>query len=114
MSELELDSARFIVSAILQRHRYPETWKEVLNLQDNELLFTRLHPEMLESHLHLGVLVREATKAARILFSFDVMQATRQILARDYGNVFGLYEEKDDTEMFGFAMFTTASYFNHG
>ncbi|KIY72319.1 SET domain-containing protein [Cylindrobasidium torrendii FP15055 ss-10] len=113
MSELEHDSARFIASGVIQRANNPDSWPDLLQLQDNELLFTQLHPEMLESHLYIGVFVAEALRIAGIVVDFDVLATARCLLARDYGNVFGLYEEKDDTEMFGFAIYTTASLFNH-
>lgn len=112
LSELELDTVRFVISGILRRSRYPDTWSDLLNLQDNELAYIRAHPEGLASFLRIGTFVCEALKNHQ--FEFDVLGMVRQILARDQGNVFGMYEMEGDTEMFGFAMYAWGSYFNHG
>ncbi|KAF9025277.1 SET domain-containing protein [Hymenopellis radicata] len=111
LSELELDTARFVVSGIIRRHQYPDSWTDLLQLQDNELAYLTAHPEALASSLRIGAFVCEAVKAVK--FDFDVLDMVRQMLARDQGNVFGLYEMEGDTEMFGFAMYTWGSYFNH-
>ncbi|KAF8915674.1 hypothetical protein CPB85DRAFT_1432697 [Mucidula mucida] len=111
LSELELDTARFVVSGIIRRHQYPDSWTDLLQLQDNELAYITAHPEGLASSLRIGAFVFEAVKAVK--FDFDVLDMVRQMLARDQGNAFGLYEMEGDTEMFGFAMYTWGSYFNH-
>ncbi|KAK0234999.1 hypothetical protein EDD85DRAFT_841399 [Armillaria nabsnona] len=43
------------------------------------------------------------------------MDTVRAILARDQGNVFGLYDmsTSGDSEMLGFAMYIWGSYFDH-
>lgn len=123
LDELELDTARFVLSGIVKRYledsRGPEhdsdflSWASLLDLQDNEL---NIHPSILESHLRVYAFLRRAALPTALGQYVEKMDTIRSILARDYGNVFGYYDKSisGDSEMLGFGLYITASYFNHG
>ncbi|KAJ4474284.1 hypothetical protein J3R30DRAFT_3507301, partial [Lentinula aciculospora] len=125
LDELELDTARFLASAIIRRHleiTYPSSneltagsWSHVLELQDNELTYTQARPYALASHLGVYLFLRNA-----LWFSVPILrpylqtsEIVRALLARDQGNAFGLFEVVGDSEMLGYAIFSSGSYFNH-
>ncbi|KAE9399611.1 SET domain-containing protein [Gymnopus androsaceus JB14] len=129
LNELELDTARFLTSAIIRRHlenTYPSssptdphfvtgTWSQVLELQDNELVYSQATPYALSSRILVYLFIRSA-----LWFSVPVLRpylktsdTVRALLAREQGNAFGLYEVIGDTEMLGYGVFSSGSYFNH-
>ncbi|KAJ3784779.1 hypothetical protein GGU10DRAFT_333651 [Lentinula aff. detonsa] len=126
LDELELDTARFLASAIVRRHletttsSSPDscttgTWSQVLQLQDNELVYTQARPYALASHLCVYLFLRRA-----LWFNIPILRpyletsdTVRDLLARDQGNAFGLFEVAGDSEMLGYAIFNLGSYFNH-
>lgn len=123
LDDLELDTARFVVSAIIQRYledtMHPETstlsWSALLELQNNELLHIRSRPYMLDSHLRIyGFLCKALIPILRPYVKTS--ETVRAILSRDQGNVFGLWDMSTagDSEMLGWAMYLSGSYFNHG
>lgn len=135
-------------------------WQDLLHLQNNELQHIRSKPYMLgvfiRVYLFLQYIVRTAKPVQRELregqvFSLNgdtaflkhpafletlgmflgATDSVRAILARDHGNVFGIWEKGlphsedggregeregsgDDGEMFGWGMYVFGSYFNHG
>lgn len=121
LNELELDTARFLTSAIIRRYledAYPSTnhttgtWLQVLELQDNELVYTQAK---LSSHLLVYLFVRSALWfAVPVLRPYIATSDTiRVLLAREQGNAFGVFEVVGDSEMLGYAIFSSGSYFNH-
>ncbi|KAF9067919.1 hypothetical protein BDP27DRAFT_1327994 [Rhodocollybia butyracea] len=126
LTEIELDTARLLASAVVRRHidTYPNadsntipgtSWPQFLQLQDNELLYTQASPYSLSSNLRIYLFVRNA-----LWFRIPVLQpyletsdTIRAILARDQGNSFGLFEMDGESEMLGYAIYSSASYFNH-
>lgn len=123
LDELELDTVRFLVSAIVRRYLEdtapltPQTlsWPALLQLQDNEILHIRSRPYMLESHTRIyGFLRKVMLPILEPYIQSSVM--VRAILARDQGNVFGLWDmsTEGDSEMLGWSMYVSGSYFNHG
>jgi hypothetical protein len=122
LDELELDTARFVVSGIIRRYledsMYPMhslNWSALLELQNNELLHVRSRPYMLDSHLRIFGFLRKAI--IPILRPYvNTSDTVRAILSRDQGNVFGLWDmsTEGDSEMLGWAMYVSGSYFNHG
>ncbi|KAF5391005.1 hypothetical protein D9757_004039 [Collybiopsis confluens] len=132
LSELELDTARLLVFAIVRRHleiTYTPapsndhlsdppagTWAELLELQDNELKYSQNKSYGLCSHIQSYLFVRNALWSnVPVLRSYVKTSDTiRAILARDEANAFGLYEVRGDSEMLGYAIYSSCSYFNHG
>ncbi|KAJ3970677.1 hypothetical protein EV361DRAFT_801601 [Lentinula raphanica] len=128
LDELELDTARFLASGIVRRHleatgitsSSPEnctadTWSSFLQLQDNELVYTRAKPYALASHLRVYLFLRSA-----LWFYVPILRplletsgTVRALLARDQGNAFGIFEIEGDSEMLGYAVYNSGSYFNH-
>jgi SET and MYND domain-containing protein len=122
---MELDTVRFIISAIVRRYIHDSvqtapllnTWADLLKLQNNELQFHRGRPHALESHLRIYTFVRRIVLSVPALAPYlATSEMVRAILARDPGNVFGMYEmnEEGDSEMLGWSMYVSASFFNHG
>ncbi|KAK1229245.1 Histone-lysine N-methyltransferase set-6 [Marasmius sp. AFHP31] len=125
LDDLELDMVRFIASAIIKRHNEdisrPATredhelsgsWSQFMELQSNELDYIRSKPYILDSHLRVYGFLRKAI--VPILRPYvETADTVRQILGRDQGNAFGLYEMTGDSEMLGYALYVSGSYFNH-
>ncbi|KAJ7489181.1 hypothetical protein FB451DRAFT_1125437 [Mycena latifolia] len=125
LDELELDTVRFLLSALVRRYIEDSTqtapllnsWADLLELQNNELPYLCGRPYVLASHLRIFAFVRRIARAVPALTPYVATSATvRAVLARDQGNVFGMYEmsEAGDSEMLGWSMYVSASYFNHG
>ncbi|KAF4584966.1 hypothetical protein EYR40_001792 [Pleurotus pulmonarius] len=144
LSESELETARFLSSAIIRCWReevdahYPQSpkslskWENLLTLQNNEAAHLRAHPDTLDTWIRVYTFLRCAVQAASSAIPstlanyFDGSERIRDVLARDPGNVFGIWEEgegegeamldqnrDDESEMLGFAMYIDGSYFNH-
>ncbi|KAJ7176791.1 hypothetical protein C8R46DRAFT_1077337 [Mycena filopes] len=125
LSEMELDNVRFILSAVVRRYAEDSTtqtppllnsWTDLLELQNNELQYIRGRPHALASHLRVYLFVRRVVLSVPALAPYlATSEMVRAILSRDAGNVFGMYEmnEEGDSEMLGWSMYVSASYFNH-
>jgi len=124
LDDMELDTVRFIVSAIVRRYIQDSTqtaplfnsWVDLLQLQNNELKFYQGRPLALASHLSIYTFVRRIVLSLPVLAPYlATSEMVRAVLARDPGNVFGMYEMNDegDSEMLGWCMYVSASYFNH-
>ncbi|KAF8655003.1 hypothetical protein AX16_003307 [Volvariella volvacea WC 439] len=129
LEELELDTARFLLSGIIQRAREDnkrtertdaETrassspWSALLELQNNEVHYIREKPYMLAAHLRVYRFLRQiAIPALRPYITTS--ETVRSILGRDPGNVFGIWDASTsgDSEMLGWGIYISASYFNH-
>ncbi|KAF9456320.1 hypothetical protein BDZ94DRAFT_404956 [Collybia nuda] len=122
LDEMELDSVRFVVSAIVRRYFEDTTplahntlsWSELLQLQDNEIMHIRSRPYMLDSHMRIyGFLCKVMLPILQPYVQSSEM--VRAILGRDQGNVFGLWDmsTEGDSEMLGWSMYVSGSYFNH-
>lgn len=115
-------------------------WRDYLDLQDNELPLVKSKPYMLASRIriyrflrHLSTSLFGSKKQGRSNNGFTASRlvgpigenlrkslstpvATRALMARDYGNVFGIWDmtaEDEGSEMLGWAAYIHASYFNH-
>ncbi|KAJ8689945.1 Histone-lysine N-methyltransferase set-6 [Pleurotus ostreatus] len=143
LSESELETARFLSSAIircwreeldtlgkttqnaLQAPKLLSKWENLLTLQNNEAVHLRAHPDSLDTWIRVYTFLRCAVQAASsaipstLASYFEGSERIRDVLARDHGNVFGIWEEgeamldDDESEMLGFAMYIEGSYFNH-
>ncbi|KAG7095251.1 hypothetical protein E1B28_006024 [Marasmius oreades] len=125
LSDLELDMVRFLTTAMINRyvedvyqpspqdyHALSGNWTGLMKLQNNELDYVRSKPHILASHLRVYAFMRSAV--IPILRPYvETTDMIRQLLGRDQGNSFGLYEVLDDNEMFGYAIYISGSYFNH-
>jgi hypothetical protein len=115
LSELELDTARFVLDGLIRRFSGTvSAWNAVVDLQSTELdHVVQQGLDILASHLRVFTFVRIVAVSLK-LSDDDVRETSRVLLARDHGNVFGLFSSSPDEEaMAGFALYPTASYFNH-
>ncbi|KAF5374185.1 hypothetical protein D9615_008897 [Tricholomella constricta] len=122
LDELELDTVRFLVSAIVRRYfeeRNPLaagslSWAALLQLQNNEILHIRSRPYMLDSHTRIYGFLRKVVLPVLQPY-VKTSEMVRAILARDQGNVFGLWDmaTTGDSEMLGWSMYVSGAYFNH-
>ncbi|KAG5645382.1 hypothetical protein DXG03_006335 [Asterophora parasitica] len=122
LDELELDTVRFLVSAIVKRYfeekKSPDagssSWTALLQLQNNEILHIRSKPHMLDSHIRIYGFLRKVMHPVLLPY-VKTCEMVRAILARDTGNVFGIWDmsTKGDSEMLGWSMYVSGSYFNH-
>ncbi|KAJ7182832.1 hypothetical protein C8R43DRAFT_968194 [Mycena crocata] len=124
LDEMELDTVRFVISAIVRRYIEDSTqtapllnsWSDLLQLQVNELPFYLGRPYALASHLRIYTFVRRVALFTPVLAPYlATSEMVRAVLSRDPGNVFGMYEmsKSGDSEMLGWSMYVSASYFNH-
>lgn len=100
------------------------SWPGVLQLQNNEVHYIRLRPHALSSYIRIYHFLRRlffqpTSPQLRVLQKYVSESDTcRAILSRDPGNVFGLWElstsSNGNSEMLGWGMYLSASYFNHG
>ncbi|TFK67216.1 SET domain-containing protein [Pluteus cervinus] len=134
LQELEVETARFLISGIVQRYRedvnstapnatldhasIPShlTWTCFLDLQNNEVphLRSKPHVNVLASHLRIYHFLRRILHPALQKY-VRTAETVRTVLSRDPGNVFGLWDmsTSGDSEMLGWGLYTSASYFNH-
>ncbi|KAJ7267232.1 hypothetical protein C8J57DRAFT_1181871 [Mycena rebaudengoi] len=124
LTEMELDTVRFILSAVVRRYiddtaqsaPLLNSWSDLLQLQDNELQHVRGRPAVLESHLRIFSFVRRVAVVLPALAPYlSSCETVRAIVARDQGNVFGMYDMSTagDSEMLGWSMYVSAACFNH-
>lgn len=125
LEDMELEIARSLAAAIV--HRYcdqrlsasdptsqttrnrTESWPQLLNLQTNELCNIQTRPYMLAAYLRIYVFLSNALpKHLRKYIS-----TVREVLARDTGNAFGIWDGDRRDEMMGYGIWVSASYFNH-
>ncbi|KAJ7705600.1 hypothetical protein B0H17DRAFT_1038392 [Mycena rosella] len=124
LEELELDTVRFLLSAVVRRYIEDSaqtapllnSWADLLQLQNNELQYICGRPYVLASQLRIYAFIRRIVSSVPLLAPYLATSETvRAVLARDQGNVFGMYEmsQEGDSEMLGWSMYVSASYFNH-
>ena len=124
LDDMELDTVRFAISAIVNRYiedtaSPPVTpgasrWGAFLQLQDNELMHVRTRPHILASHLRVYMFLRRALLPVLQAY-VATSEMVRAILGRDQGNVFGMWDmsTEGESEMLGWSMYVSGSYFNH-
>ena len=125
LEDMELEIARLLAAAIVRRycdeHLSPsdpmsqtmrnrsESWAQLLNLQTNELCNIRTRPYMLTAYLRIYVFLSNALPK----YLWKYMSTVREVLARDTGNAFGIWDSDQRDEMMGWGIWVSASYFNH-
>ncbi|KAG6329351.1 hypothetical protein ID866_9737 [Astraeus odoratus] len=123
LEDMELEIARSLASAIVCRYvseRLDDTttdedvdmhssWPHLLRLQNNELANVRARPYILSAHLRVYAFLCNALPK----YLKPYMSTVREVLARDTGNAFGIWDGDRRDEMFGWGIWTSASYFNH-
>ncbi|PPQ81308.1 hypothetical protein CVT26_015195 [Gymnopilus dilepis] len=113
------------------------TWSDFMQLQDSELPLTKSKPYLLASRIlvyrflkYLLATLPSQAKSTKTetprrgppvltdILSKSLATSThaRAIMARDYGNVFGIWDnakQEEGSEMLGWGAYTFGSYFNH-
>ncbi|KAK0440285.1 hypothetical protein EV421DRAFT_1962152 [Armillaria borealis] len=92
LTELELDTVRFLASAIIERYAGGGEWADFIQLQDNELKYILARPRVFDSQFRVYAFLRKAAQAAPVFHAYVTVDTVRAILARDQGNVFRLYD----------------------
>jgi len=117
LNEFEVDTAKFLLVALVSKvSNGLGSWTDFLSLQNNELAYARHKPYILASHLKVFRFLRIVCASSVLKADLDTPEVVRAILGRDPGNVFGIWEdtESNEAEMFGWAAYVAASFFNHG
>ncbi|KAF8452465.1 hypothetical protein L210DRAFT_3661558 [Boletus edulis BED1] len=125
IEDMELEIARSLAAAIVHRycdeHLSPsdstsqttcnrsESWPQLLNLQTNELCNIQTRPYMLNAYLRIYVFLSNTLPKYLRKYTSTV----REVLARDTGNAFGIWDGDRRDEMMGWGIWVSASYFNH-
>lgn len=124
LDEMELVIARFVSSGIVMRYIEDSTkgssgspshsWSNFFQLQNNELLHIRCRPYVLNIHIHIYQFLR-IILPVELRAYLTTSETVRAILGRDPGNSFGVWQNPptDESEMFGWAIYPSASFFNH-
>ncbi|KIK97955.1 hypothetical protein PAXRUDRAFT_824421 [Paxillus rubicundulus Ve08.2h10] len=122
LEDMEFEIARLIASAIV--HRYSDDridrsepsqaiprkpWSQFLDLQKNELRSVQTRPYMLSAYLRTYVFLCNALPR----HFQPYVNTVREVLARDTGNSFGIWDGDRRDEMMGWGIWVSASYFNH-
>ncbi|KAG9313777.1 hypothetical protein JVU11DRAFT_6137 [Chiua virens] len=132
---MELEIARSLAAAIVRRYcdersqasssdlkavdtldstrnnepRSDESWAQLLRLQTSEACNIQTRPYMLTAYLRIYVFLSNALpKHLRRYIS-----TVREVLSRDTGNAFGIWDGDRRDEMMGWGIWVSASYFNH-
>lgn len=114
LEDAELDIARFLVSAIVRRHvserlgsntegivdsdahRNYTSWSHFLRLQNNELANVRERRYILSAHLRIYAFLCNALPKYLLPY---IPTTVRDVLARDTGNAFGIWDGDRRDEM---------------
>ncbi|KAH7882983.1 SET domain-containing protein [Phlebopus sp. FC_14] len=124
LEDMELEIARSLACAIVQRYvcdgrhlREPSfqsiprrpLWSELLDLQTNEVFNVQMRPYILSAHLRIYAFL------CNVLPNYlrPYVSTVRDVLARDTGNAFGIWDGGKRDEMLGWGIWVSASYFNH-
>ncbi|KAI6145071.1 SET domain-containing protein [Pisolithus tinctorius] len=126
LEDTELEIARLLVSAIVLRHvsgsntngvvdsdshrNEIQSWTHFLHVQNNELANVREGQHILSAHLRIYAFLCNALP--RYLLQYTPT-TVREVLARDTGNAFGIWDGDRRDEMLGWGIWISASYFNH-
>ena len=125
LEDMELEIARSLAAAIVRRYcderlsqsdptlqmtrNRSGSWTQLLNLQINELCNIQTRPYTLGAYLRIYVFLSNALpKDLR-----KYMPTVREVLARDTGNAFGIWDGDRRDDMIGWGIWVSASYFNH-
>ncbi|KAH0831129.1 hypothetical protein J3R83DRAFT_13696 [Lanmaoa asiatica] len=125
LDDMELEIARSLAGAIVRRYHEERlspsdqasratrdnsgSWSKLLNLQTNELRNIQTRPYMLTAYLRIYVFLSNALPKYLRKYIFTV----REVLSRDTGNAFGIWDGDRRDEMMGWGIWVSASYFNH-
>ncbi|KAL4071759.1 hypothetical protein V8B97DRAFT_1867009 [Scleroderma yunnanense] len=126
LEDMELEIARSLVFAIVRQyvsdqvhdtsepdkhigHVRFETWSHFLQLQNNELRNVQERPYILSAHLRIYAFLCNTLPTHLKPY----LSTVRDVLARDTGNAFGIWDRDRRDEMFGWGIWISASYFNH-
>ncbi|KIK29449.1 hypothetical protein PISMIDRAFT_89322 [Pisolithus microcarpus 441] len=91
-------------------HRNYTSWSHFLRLQNNELANVRERQHILSAHLRIYAFLCNALPKYLLPY---IPTTVREVLARDTGNAFGIWDGDRRDEMLGWGVWTSASYFNH-
>lgn len=125
LEDMELEIARSLVAAVVRRYcderpaqsdqtlrttrNRSVSWPQLLNLQTNELRNIQTRPHMLTAYLRIYVFLSHALPK----YLRKYISTVRDVLARDTGNAFGIWDDDRRDEMIGWGIWVSASYFNH-
>ncbi|KAG8216010.1 hypothetical protein J3R82DRAFT_8003 [Butyriboletus roseoflavus] len=125
LEDMELEIARSLAAAIVRRYcdeglspsnqtlqttrNQYVSWPQLLNLQTNELRNIQARPHMLTAYLRIYVFLSHALPK----YLRKYISTVREMLARDTGNAFGIWDGDRRDEMMGWGIWVSSSYFNH-
>lgn len=125
LEDMELEIARSLTAAIVRRYcdeevapsdpisstmrDRSELWTQLCDLQTSELWNIRTRPYMLTAHLRVCVFLSNVLPK----YLRRYLSTIRELLARDTGNAFGIWDGDRRDEMLGWGIWINASYFNH-
>ncbi|KIO02619.1 hypothetical protein M404DRAFT_15992 [Pisolithus tinctorius Marx 270] len=89
---------------------WKNSWTHFLHIQNNELANVRERQHILSAHLRIYAFLCNALP--RYLLQYTPT-TVREVLARDTGNAFGIWDGDRRDEMLGWGIWISASYFNH-
>lgn len=119
INDMEYTEVKYIAGVIFQMHKHSNKPNAELTffdlLHSTEAEKVAKYPYLLYSYINIFKFVKcSAPDAVQHLISSDLI---RSILGKNLSNAFGIWSETtnptEDREYFGFAVYPSASYFNH-
>ncbi|KAJ4386121.1 Histone-lysine N-methyltransferase set-6 [Gnomoniopsis smithogilvyi] len=108
---LILDTLHFQLHAIIVRYQYPEQWTSMLLLESDACPYTSAQ----ELAGHISAFHYLAASLPVELLPFVTTDTLRTVKMREVHNSFGIRSLEDEgSEFFGYGVWPSASYFNHG
>jgi hypothetical protein len=109
----DIDDLRFILSGLVSFHRNKEAISEVLQLGPSWSPYLTSR-SLLAQHIDILHFLTSALPLDSPVLAYVTPYCVTALITRDSGNSFGIWDlQLAGQELFGYAMYPCASYFNH-
>lgn len=109
----EIDDLRFILSGLISFHRNKDAITEVLQLGPSWSPYLTSRSKLTQ-HVDILHFLTYALPLDTPVLAFVTPHYIAALITRDSGNSFGIWDlQLGERELFGYAMYPCASYFNH-
>lgn len=109
----DIDDFRFILSGLISFHRNKEAISEVLQLGPSWSLYLTSRSKLAQ-HIDILYFLTSTLPLDSPILAYVTPYCITALITRDSGNSFGIWDlQLAGQELFGYAMYPCASYFNH-
>lgn len=110
--DVDLDEARFSLSAFISFHNHPHTYDQVKRLVPTLKLYTDSRAT-LQGHIDIYLYMLSVLPLDSPIMRYVTPLHMVTVFTRDSGNSWGIWGLELAEELFAYCMYPTASYFNH-